>query len=120
MQVTVSFIVDVAASADINQIEQRVQEAGKPPMREAIGKAVRTVEEHKKVCPHCAGTDLRSEETDRRIVLTKFGRVVLALRRMRCQGCGRRFRPADDCLRSLAGGNITAQLREACIQAGAS
>ncbi len=45
---------------------------------------------------------------------------MLFLRRMRCLECRRRFRPANDCLGSLAGGNVTAALSEACTEAGAS
>lgn len=119
MQITVSLIVEVDASADMNQIEQVVQQAGQQAMRVSMQKAVRAAEEPRKSCPHCGGTGLRSEGTDRRVVLTKFGRVVLALRRMRCLGCRRRFRPAEDCLRSLDGDNVTAALSEAYIEAGA-
>jgi hypothetical protein len=46
--------------------------------------------------------------------------VVLALRRLRCQACRRRFRPAEECLKGLQGGNVTAVLCEACAEAGAS
>lgn len=120
MQVTVSLMVEIPASADINQIEQIVQEAGQQAMRTATQQAVRAAEEHRKSCPDCGSQTLHSEGTDQRIVLTRFGRVVLALRRMRCQGCRRRFRPADGCLMSLQGGNVTTALSEACIEAGAS
>ena len=101
MQVTVSLIVDIAASTDINQIEQVVQEAGRHAMREATRKVVRAVEEQSKTCPHCGSEASHSAGTDQRIILTKFGRVALPLRRQRCQGCQRRFRPADACLKSL-------------------
>lgn len=120
MQVTVSLIVDIAASTDINQIEQVVQEAGLHTMREATRKAVRAVEEQSKTCPHCGSEVVRSEGTDRRVLLTKYGRVVLALRRLRCSACRRRFRPAEQCLKGLAAGNVTAALSEACAEAGAS
>src|SRR5215471_16082328 len=113
-------MVEIPASADITQIEQRVQEAGRQTMREATQKAVRAVEEQSKSCPHCGSAGVRSEGTDQRIILTKFGRVRLPLRRLRCQACQRRFRPADACLKSLQGGNVTAALREACSEAGAS
>ena len=51
MQITVSLIVDIPASADINEIEQRVQEAGRQAMRKAMQRAVRAAEEEKKMCP---------------------------------------------------------------------
>lgn len=120
MQITVSLMVEIPASADINEIEQRVQEAGRQAMREATQQAVRAAEEQRKICPHCGSEASRSEGTDQRIILTKFGRVAFPLRRQRCQGCQRRFRPADECVKSLQGGNVTAALREACSEAGAS
>ncbi len=120
MQIIVSLMVEMPASADINEIEQRVQEAGRQAMREATQKAVRAAEEQRKNCPHCGSEAVRSEGTDQRIILTKFGRVALSLRRQRCQGCRRRFRPADACLKSLQGSNVTAALSEACSEAGAS
>src|SRR6266516_2299565 len=120
MQILVSLMVDIPASADINEIEQRVQEAGRQAMREAMQQAVRAAEEQRKTCPHCGSEASHSAGTDQRIILTKFGRVALPLRRQRCQGCQRRFRPADECLKSLQRGNVTAALREACSEAGAS
>ncbi len=101
MQIIVSLIVEMPASAEINEIEQQVQEAGRQAMREATQKAVRAAEEQRKNCPHCGSEAVRSQGTDRRIILTKFGRVALSLRRQRCQGCRRRFCPADGCLKSL-------------------
>ncbi len=120
MQIIVSLMVEIPASADINEIEQRVQEAGRQAMRQAMQKAVRAVEEQKQPCPHCGGEAVRSEGTDQRIILTTFGRVALPLRRLRCQGCGRRFRPAEACVKSLQGGKVTAALSKACSEAGAS
>jgi hypothetical protein len=112
MHITVSLIVDIPASADINEIEQRVQEAW--------WQAVRAAEEQRKTCPYCGSEASRSQGTDRRIIPTKFGRGAVPLRRQRCRGCGRRFRPADACLKGLQGGNVTAALREACSKAGSS
>ncbi len=120
MQVTVSLMIDIPASSEINQIEQLVQEAGLRAMREATAKAVRAVEEQHKACPSCGSEDVRSEGTDRRVILAKYGRVVLALRRLRCLACRRRFRSAEQCLKGLEAGNVTAALSEACAEAGAS
>lgn len=116
MQIIVSLMVDIPASADINEIERCVQDAG----RQATQQAVRAAEGQRKTCPQCGSEVSRSEGTDQRVVLTTFGRVALPLRRLRCQGCHRRFRPADACLKSLQGGNVTAALSEACSEAGAS
>lgn len=120
MPVTVSLMIDIAASAEINQIEQVVQEAGLRAMREAPAKAVRAVEEQNKICPHCGSEVVRRSVPSRRVILTKYGRVVLALRRLRCLSCRRRFRPAEACLKALQAGNVTAGLSEACAEAGAS
>ena len=101
MQVPVSLMVNIPATADINQIETLIQQAGQQAMRTATQQAVRVAEEQRKSCPYCGSEIVRGEGTDRRIVLTKFGRVVLALRRLRCQACRRRFRPAEECLKRL-------------------
>jgi hypothetical protein len=53
-------------------------------------------------------------------VQCSFGRARLYLRLLRCEGCGRRFRPAEPFLACLGGTNISAKLKEACILAGAS
>lgn len=120
MQVTASLMVDIPASADLNQIETLIHQAGQQAMRAATQQAVRVAEGQRKTCPQCGSKTVRSEGTDRRIVLTKFGRVVLALRRLRCQACRRCFRPAEECLKCLEGGNVTAALGQACAEAGAS
>jgi hypothetical protein len=53
-------------------------------------------------------------------VLCTFGRVELGLQRLHCQGCGRRFRPAESFLTCLEGGNVSAKLRQAAVLAGTS
>lgn len=63
MQVTVSLIVNVAASTDINQIEQVVQEADLRAMREATQKVVRAVEEQNKTCSHGGSQVMHSKGT---------------------------------------------------------
>jgi transposase-like protein len=103
-------MIDIPASSEINQIEQLVQEAGLQAIREATGKVVRAVEAQNMTCPHCGSEVVRSEGTDRRVILTKYGRVVLALRRLRCLSCRGRFRPAEACLKALQAGNVTAAL----------
>jgi hypothetical protein len=95
MQITVSLIVDIPASADIDEIESLVQAAGRQAMCEAVQKAVRASEEEKKTCPHCGREQRRTEGTKRRVIQTRFGRIDLSVRQMRCQGCGRRYRPVE-------------------------
>lgn len=120
MQITVSLMVEIPASADINEIETRVQTAGRAAMRQAVQQAVRAWEKEHSRCPHCGSELGRSAGTRRRVIQTSFGRIDLALSRRRCQSCGRRFRPAESCLRTLAAGQVTAQLRHLSVLAGAS
>jgi rRNA maturation endonuclease Nob1 len=108
MQIIVSLMVEIPAT----QTSTRSNSVCK--------KAVRAVEEQQKTCPHCGSEAVRSEGTDQRVLLTTFGRVALPLRRQRCQGCQRRFRPADACVKSVQGGNVTAALSKACSEARAS
>ena len=120
MRITVSLSVELPASADVNQTEELIVEAGRLAMIRAVGMACREYEEAAMRCPHCGGIELRSEGTDQRVLLTSFGRVVLHLRRQRCQACGRRFRPAAALLECVGSGNVTGKLRSACVLAGAS
>lgn len=120
MQLTVSLKVDVPATASLPDLEGLIQEAGQRAMRLALGEAVRAYETQHQTCPHCGNMLVRGEGTDRRVLRTLFGRVVLALRRRRCLGCGRRFRPADGCLACLEGKQVTPALAQAAVQAGAA
>lgn len=56
MHVQVSLKIELEATASIIQMEQRIQEAGKPAMREAMKQAIRQREDHSPSCPHCGGT----------------------------------------------------------------
>jgi len=53
LQILVSLMVDIPASAGSNEIEQCVQEAGRQAMREATQQAVRAAEGQRKTRPHC-------------------------------------------------------------------
>lgn len=123
MQCSVTVVVDVGPADGIEALEERVLQAGRTAMRTALAAAVRTVEEQQQVCPTCAasgGKHLRSHGTKRRVVLTRFGRVELRLRRLRCQACGQQFRPAQACLSVLEGANVTRELAAQCAVTGAS
>jgi Uncharacterised protein family (UPF0236) len=54
------------------------------------------------------------------VLLTSFGRVEVALRRVRCEHCGQRYRPADACLAEIHGQNVTRELRELAARVGCS
>lgn len=120
MQCSVTVVVELAPEAEVSQMEAAIQEAGWQAMRAALRQAVCSYEEAHPACPHCGGVQSQGQGTVTRRVLTRFGRVVLRLRRQRCAACGRRFRPAHRCLQALAGGNVTPALGAACALAGAS
>lgn len=118
--VSVTIVVEIAPEADISQMEGVIEEAGRRAMRAALGQAVRGYEAGHAACPRCGGTQSRGQGTVARRILTRFGRVVVALRRQRCATCGHRFRPAQGCLRVLGNGGVTPELGAACALAGAS
>ena len=120
MQVTVSLTVELPTSGDIDSLEPVVLDAGRRAMAAALQAACREYESRVLECPHCQSTSLQSEGTCRRVVLCSFGRVELFLRLLRCEHCPRRFRPGEQLLACLAGANVSAQLRQACVLAGAS
>jgi hypothetical protein len=120
MQCSVSIVVELDPAAGIAGWEQVVQEAGRAAMRQLLAQAVRHFEEQHPACPHCGSADRQSQGTVRRRVLTGFGRVALVLRRHRCLGCRRRFRPAQGCVAGLGRGQVTPALAAACALAGAT
>lgn len=120
MQVTVSVTADVPTSGTVDEVEPVIVAAGQQAMRLAMQAVCRDYERQAQTCPHCASAQLQSEGSDERRLQASFGRVFLHLRRLRCEGCGRRFRPADAFLASLDGSNVTSRLRAACVLAGSS
>jgi Uncharacterised protein family (UPF0236) len=120
VQLIVSMVVDLPASGTVDDLEPVIVAAGQQAMRSAMQAACREYERQAQACPHCASPQLQSEGSDERRLQTSFGRVPLHLRRLRCEACGRRFRPADPFLASLAGSNVTSRLRSACVLAGSS
>jgi hypothetical protein len=120
MHVQVSLKIELEATASIIQMEQRIQEAGKPAMRQAMKQAIRQWEDHRPSCPHCGGTQRRLEGTVRRRLATTFGRVQVPRRRFRGLGCGRSFCPATRLFRELKGGPISQPLQEAAMLAACS
>ncbi len=120
MQVQVSLTIEMTASADLTQMEQQIQEAGRQAMREAMKRAIRQWEDQQQACPHCGGKQRRLEGTTRRVIATTFGRVAVPRRRFRCQGCGRRWCPANSLFSELKGGTVSHPLREVAMLAGCS
>jgi hypothetical protein len=120
MYVQVSLKIEISATASLTEMEQQIQEAGKPAMREALKQAIRHWEELQVSCPHCGEKQRRLEGTVRRSIATTFGRVQVPRRRFRCQGCGRRWCPANHLFAQLKGGTISLPLQEAAMLAGCS
>jgi Transposase, Mutator family len=120
MQVTVSLTVDLDASGGINALEEQVVEPGRAVMQQLVRQAVQQYEAEQGACPQCGQRSIRRGGSQRRVLLTRFGRVALRLQRRRCRGCGTRFRPADGCLCELGGRHVTAVLAQACVLAGIS
>jgi len=120
MQVQVSLTIEIAASASIAEMEQRIQEAGQQAMREALKQAIRHWEDQNQACPSCGEKQRRLEGTTRRVIAATFGRVEVARRRFRCQACWRRWCPATHLFAELKGGTISQPLQEAARLAGCS
>jgi hypothetical protein len=112
--------LEVSPAADFDAVEPLIVDAGRRAMVQAVRAVCRDYEGRTVSCPHCASVWLQSEGTERRVLLCPFGRVEVWLHRLRCEGCGAHFRPADSFLACLQGGNVTRTLREACVLAGTS
>jgi hypothetical protein len=120
MQVQVSLTIEIAATANLAEIEQQVQEIGQQAMREAFKQVIRRWEDQQQACPHCGARQRHLEGTVRRVIATLFGRVQVPRRRFRCQGCGRRWCPANALFAELNGGTVSRPLQEAAWLAGCS
>jgi ATP sulfurylase len=70
MQVHVSLTSEIQASASLTEMEEQIQAAGKPPMRQAMKQAVRQWEDQHQSCPHGGEKQPRLEGTVRRTIAT--------------------------------------------------
>lgn len=120
MYVTVSLKIELDATASLTELERQIQEAGRTAMQTALKVAIRQQEDCQQTCPACGNEQPHSQGTKRRVLLTSFGRVEVPLKRLRCQHCGQRFRPADAWLAEVRGHNITPELRELASLVGSS
>lgn len=120
MYVTVSLKIDLEATASLSEMESQIQEAGREAMKAALKQVLRFDEAHHLICPACGSQQTSTQGTKRRVLLTSFGRVEVALRRQRCQACGQRGRQAGRCLAQVRGHNITADLRDLAVLVGSS
>src|SRR5216683_283673 len=120
MHVQVSLTIEISATASLTEMEQQIQQAGQQAMREALKQTIRQWEDQTPWCPHCGEKQRRLEGTVRRTIATTFGHVQVPRRRFRCQGCGRRWCPANHLFAQLKGGTISTPLQEAAMLAGCS
>lgn len=120
MQVQVSLSIEISATANLTEMEEQIQVAGQQAMRQALKQASRQREEQTPCCPHCGHEPRRLQGTGPRTIATTFGRVEVARRRFRCQGCWHRWCPANELFTELKGGTISHPLQEAAILAGCS
>ncbi len=118
MSITVSLKIEVDATASLSELEQQIQEAGRATMKEALKQAIRGIEHAQASCPACASEQLHTRGTKRRVLLTSFGRVEVPLKRLCCQHCRHRYRPAEHCLAQVKGYNVTPDLQELAALVG--
>lgn len=120
MQVHVSLTIELAATASLTEMEQQIHEGGQQAMRETLKHVIRHWEDQQQACAHCGAKQRRLEGTVRRVLATTFGRVAVPRRRFRCQGCGRRWCPANRLFAERKGGTVSRPLQEAARLAGCS
>lgn len=118
--ITVSLSFDLADKADLDCLEPVILEAGRRAMADGLRAACKEYEARVMECPFCGDARMQGEGSDERVVLTSFGRVAIAMRQLRCEGCGLRFRPAEAFLACLEGANVSGKLRKAAVLAGSS
>lgn len=120
MYVTVSLKMDVDATASLSDLERQIQEAGRAAMQATLKQAIHQREEQQQTCPACGNGQTHTRGTQRRVLLTSFGRVEVPLQRRRCPSCGQRFRPAEACLEEVRGHLMTPALRDLATLVGSS
>src|SRR3712207_6179783 len=76
VQITVSLTIEVPASTDVNAVEPRIVAAGRQAMQEALRQVALHAQAQVDQCPACQHPRLYADGTDRRVVLTSFGRVA--------------------------------------------
>jgi hypothetical protein len=120
MYVTVSLKLDLEATATLSQLEDQIEEAGRGAMQAAVKQAIRAIEVQENCCPACGSPQVQTQGTKRRVLLTRFGRVEVVLKRLRCLACHQLFRPAERCLAEVKGHNVTPALRDLAALVGSS
>src|ERR1700746_151005 len=103
MYVTVSLTIEIDASTSLSDMERQIEQAGRAGMKEALKQVLRQSAEQAKTCPECGSDQVQTQGTKRRVLLTRFGRVEVPLRRLRCRQCRHLFRPAERYLAEVKG-----------------
>src|SRR5512146_272919 len=121
MCVIVSLKIDLDTTATtLSQRESQIEEAGRAAMQAALKQAIRAAEAQQNNCPRCGSDQFHTQGTKRRVLLTRFGRVDVPLKRLRCQACRQLYRPAERCLAEVKGHNVTPALRDLAALVGSS
>jgi hypothetical protein len=120
MYVTISLKINLDATATLSQLEGQIEEAGRAAMKAALKQAIRAIEAQANRCPACGSDQFHAQGTKRRVLLTRFGRVDMPLKRLRCLACRQLFRPAESCLAEVKGHNVTPALRDLAALVGSS
>src|SRR5215472_10599779 len=117
--VSLKFALD-ATTTTISHMESQIEEAGRAAMQAALKQAIQAAEGQQNNCPRCGSDQCHLQGTKRRVLLTRFGRVEVPLKRLRCQACRHLFRPAERCLAEVKGHNVTPALRDLAALVGSS
>jgi hypothetical protein len=120
MCVIVSLQIDLDATAPLSQLESQIEEAGRAAMKAALKQAIQQNEKQQNSCPRCGSDQFHTQGTKHRVLLTRFGRVDVPLKRLRCLACRQLFRPAERCLAEVKGHNATPALRDLAGLVGSS
>jgi len=88
VQITVHVAVDIPPGSDVNRVEDLIVAAGRQAMRQAFADAGRALEGEPVACPGCGGRELQPSGLVVRVLWTRFGKVRVPLRRLRCQRRG--------------------------------
>lgn len=72
---------------DLDSLEPMILEAGRKAMAEALRACCREYEARVGECSFCGDRSLQGEGSDERVLLTSFGRVEVAVKQLRCEGC---------------------------------
>jgi hypothetical protein len=98
MCVLVSLKIALDATATtLSQKESQIEDAGRAAMQAALKQTIQATEGQQNTCPRCGSNKCHPQGTKRRVLLTRFGRVEVPLKRLR----GPRLSPPVSASRAL-------------------